>query len=141
MVITADLPAMLHARTSGRSHAEACAQLEASCQRHGYGVLGSHNVAETLRSKGLPFAGESRIYEICHPGHAAAILAADPLLAAALPCRIAVISTDGSTRLSMLSPQQLLAGLSGDSPGAAAHQATAAQVEAETLAILNEAAG
>ena len=50
-------------------------------------------------------------------------------------------STDGSTRLSMLSPQQLLAGLSGDSPGAAAHQTTAAQVEAETLAILNEAAG
>ncbi|NDG22198.1 MAG: DUF302 domain-containing protein [Synechococcaceae bacterium WBB_10_009] len=78
---------------------------------------------------------------ICHPGHAAAILAADPLLAAALPCRIAVSNSNGTTRLSMLSPQQLLAGLSGDSPGAAAHQATAAQVEAETLAILNEAAG
>ena len=127
---------MLHSRVSGQPFEQTCQQLEQACGLQGYGVLTSHNVGDTLRSKGFEHAEACKVYEICHPGHAAALLAVEPSLAAALPCRIAVSSHHGTTLLSLLSPQQLLSALSAD----ASVHATAEQVEQDTLAILAAAA-
>jgi uncharacterized protein (DUF302 family) len=127
---------MLITQTSRRPYAEVCARLNDSCGRHGYGVLASHDIGATLHSKGLEHPAQCRVFEICHPGHAAEILAADPHLAAALPCRIAAVEQNGTTTLSMLSPRQLLQSLNDTD----SVQALAEQVEQDTVAILTEAA-
>ena len=136
MVITAIRDAMLHSRTAAQPFAQTCLQLEQACGLQGYGILASHNVGETLRSKGFDTADSVKVYEICHPGHAAALLAAEPALAAALPCRIAVGTHQGATLVSLLSPLQLLTGI----PPAHDVRTTAEQVERDTLAILEAAA-
>ena len=125
---------MIHARAALRPYGEICAAMEAICRRHGYGVLGSHNVGDTLRSKGIAYSGQCTVFEICQPVHAAAILASDEQLASALPCRIAVSEHEGCTTVSMVSPQRLFEELS-HSPVV---QELARTVEQETLAILEE---
>ncbi len=136
MVITAFYRAMLHSRTASQPFEQACHQLEQACSLQGYGILASHNVGDTLRSKGFAFEDAVKVYEICHPGHAAALLAAEPALAAALPCRIAVGTHEGATLVSLISPLELL---TASSP-ASAVRTTAEQVERDTLAILAAAA-
>jgi len=42
----------------------------------------------TLRSKGIDFEEECRVFEVCNPVQAAKVLASDMRLNMALPCRI-----------------------------------------------------
>ena len=77
-----------------------------------------------------------KVYEICHPCHVAALLAAEPTRAGALPCRIAVGTHKGATLVSLISPLELLTAMDTSS----AVHSTAAQVERDTLAILEAAA-
>ena len=104
--------------------------------RHGYGLLGIHNIGATLRAKGIAYPGECLVAEICQPNHAAGLLTCDPTLASALPCRIAVQSQNDSSSVSMVSPLALLSALS-DQPTV---RQLAQHVEDETLAILEELA-
>ena len=127
---------MLHSRAAAQPFEQTCHQLEQACSLQGYGILASHNVGDTLRSKGFAFGDAVKVYEICHPGHAAALLAAEPALAAALPCRIAVGTHAGATLVSLISPLELLTAVDTSS----AVHTTAAQVERDTLAILAAAA-
>ncbi len=127
---------MLHSRTAAQPFAQTCQQLEQACGRQGYGILASHNVGDTLRSKGFDTTDAVTVYEICHPGHAAALLAVDPALAAALPCRIAVGTHQGATLVSLLSPLELLTALSP----ASEVRTTAEQVERDIQAIVEAAA-
>lgn len=124
---------MLRTRRAERPYAEVCGSMDAICRQHGYGVLGSHDIAATLRDKGFAYGGNCTVFEICHPGHAAALVSSDPQLASALPCRIAVSDNNGSTSVSLVSPAQLLKGLSNDQ---AIHQ-LADVIEAENLSILD----
>ena len=43
---------------------------EDAAKAHKFGVLAKHNVKETLNSKGVEFAPECRIVEICNPHQA-----------------------------------------------------------------------
>jgi uncharacterized protein (DUF302 family) len=116
---------------------QACSALEAAVVAHGFGVLGHHDLGATLRAKGLPFPEQCRVYEVCQPQQAARVLGADMRLAMALPCRIAVYTEDGQTRLGMVRPEGLLNALSSDPQ----LQRVAAEVEATTTAIIRQAAG
>jgi uncharacterized protein (DUF302 family) len=68
--------------------AQAATDLEAAVKRHGFGVLHVHDLGATLRSKGIPFGQECKVFEVCNPGQAAKVLATDMRLNMALPCRI-----------------------------------------------------
>lgn len=114
----------------------ACSALEAAIPAHGFGLLAIHDLAETLRSKGLAFEEQCRIFEVCQPQQAARVLGADMSLAMALPCRLSVYTEAGQTRIGMISPVAMLAGLSSDPE----LQTVAAQVEATTRAIIDTAA-
>ena len=127
---------MLHTLPARRSYAEISNAIETTCRCHGYGLLAIHNIGATLRAKGITYPGECLVAEICQPNHAAGLLAADPNLASALPCRIAVQSQHNSCSVSMVSPLALLSALSKQPT---VHQ-LAQQVEEETLAILEELA-
>ena len=105
---------MFHIIESGRSFEDAAAALEAAVAEHGFGVLHVHDMGETLRSKGLEFTEDCRVFEICQPRQAARVLGTDMKLNMALPCRVSVYTEDGAVKIGMIEPRTLLAALSDD---------------------------
>lgn len=105
---------MYHIVESGKPFEQAAADLEAAVVAGGFGVLHVHDLGNTLRSKGFPFAEECRVLEVCNPGQAARVLGLDLRLNMALPCRISVYTEQGRTKIGLIPPSDLLAGLSQD---------------------------
>lgn len=120
---------------SAKPFAKAVEDLDAAVKRHQFGVLHVHDLGATLRSKGQDFAGECKVFEVCSPRHAAAVLAADVRMNMALPCRISVYTEGGNTKLGMIAPREMLATLSGDPK----LSAIAAEVDAATRQMIDEA--
>ena len=120
---------------SDKNFEQASADLDAAVKRHGFGVLHVHDLGATLRSKGMAFDNQCRVFEVCNPAQAAKVLASDMQLNMALPCRISVYTDKGRTHIGMIKPVQMLAALSND-PALAA---VAAEVEAKTKMMIDEA--
>ena len=120
---------------SAKSFDQAATDLEAAVKRHGFGVLHVHNLGATLRGKGIDFPEQCKVFEVCNPGQAARVLAADMRLNMALPCRISVYTEGKQTRIGMLRPAQMLAGLSAD----ASIAAIAREVEEKTVRMVDDA--
>jgi uncharacterized protein (DUF302 family) len=113
----------------------ASADLESAVKRHGFGVLHVHDLGATLRSKGIPFDEQCKVFEVCNPGQAAKVLSTDMRLNMALPCRISVFTDSGRTRIGLIKPAQMLSALSKD----AALMQVAREVEDQTIRMVDEA--
>lgn len=118
-----------------KSFDQASADLELAVKRLGFGVLHVHDLANTLRSKGIAFEDQCKIFEVCNPQQAAKVLSTDMRLNMALPCRISVFTDKGKTMIGLIKPVQMLAALSED----AALLQVAHEVEATTIQMVNEA--
>ncbi len=118
-----------------KSFDQASADLEAAVKRHQFGVLHVHDLGNTLRSKGVDFKDECKVFEVCNPAQAAKVMGLDMRLNMALPCRISVYTEQGQTRIGLIKPAEMLAGLSQD----AALLQIANEVEAQTLQMVDEA--
>ena len=126
---------MYYTVTSSKTFEQASADLDAAVKRHGFGVLHVHDLGATLRSKGIAFDNECRVFEVCNPGQAAKVLATDMRVNMALPCRISVYTERGQTHIGMIKPVQMLASLSRD----AALAQVATEVEDKTTRMIDEA--
>ena len=126
---------MYYTVDTGKSFETASADLEASVKRHGFGVLHVHNIGNTLRGKGVSFAEECNVFEVCNPGQAARVLSSDMRLNMALPCRISVYTEKGKTKIGTISPEKMLAILSNDE----ALSQVAREVEEKVIDMINEA--
>jgi uncharacterized protein (DUF302 family) len=82
--------------------------LEAAVKRHGFGVLGMHDLRAKLAEKGVPFSRECRVYEICDPQQARKVLEANLEISTALPCRISVYEEGGGAVLATIKPTAML---------------------------------
>lgn len=120
---------------NGNPFEQAVADLEAAVTRHQFGVLHVHDLAATLRGKGIDFVEECKILEVCNPGQASKVLAADMRLNMALPCRISVFTERGRTRIGLVTPSAMLGALSDDP----ALVSVAQEVEVATKAMVDEA--
>lgn len=120
---------------SGKTFDQASADLESAVKRNGFGVLHIHDLGATLRGKGIDFKDECRVFEVCNPGQAAKVLAADMRLNMALPCRISVFTDQGKTKIGLIKPVQMLSALSKDP--ALLH--VAREVEDKTIQMVDEA--
>ena len=118
-----------------KSFEQAAADLDAAVKRNGFGVLHVHDLGATLRSKGIAFAEQCKVFEVCNPVQAAKVLAADMRLNMALPCRISVFTENGKTMLGLISPVQMLAALSQDKALAQVSE----EVEQKTKLMIDEA--
>jgi uncharacterized protein (DUF302 family) len=114
---------------------QASFDLEVAVKQNGFGVLHVHDLQETLRNKGVEFDHACRIFEVCNPQKAKAVLVEDPSLNMALPCRISVWEESGTTKIGMIRPKAMLAMLS-DSPGLVA---VADEVERTVVKIIEDA--
>lgn len=120
---------------TAKSFEQAATDLEAAVKRHQFGVLHVHDLGNTLRGKGVDFKDECKVFEVCNPGQAAKVMGLDMRLNMALPCRISVYTEQGQTRIGLIRPAEMLAGLSQD----AALLQIANEVEAQTVQMVDEA--
>ncbi|GAB4117400.1 MAG: DUF302 domain-containing protein [Sideroxydans sp.] len=120
---------------SNKTFEQAAADLDAAVKKHGFGVLHVHDIGNTLRGKGVAFAPQCRVFEVCNPLQAAKVMAADMRLNMALPCRISVYTEGGKTRIGMIKPAAMLATLSPDPVLAQIAQ----EVEQKTVQMIDEA--
>ena len=120
---------------TGKAFTQAATDLEAAVLRHDFGVLHVHDLGATLRSKGIAFGEECKIFEVCNPGQAAKVLTADTRLNMALPCRISVYTVNGKTKIGLIKPVPMLSALSQD----AGLAQIASEVEAKTIQMVDEA--
>jgi uncharacterized protein (DUF302 family) len=88
---------------------EAAVALQAAVQANHFGVMQLHNLKETMAKKGVEFARECLIFEVCQPQQAKKVLDQDMSVSTALPCRISIYKEGGKTILATLKPTALLA--------------------------------
>ena len=99
------------------------------------GVLGVHDLKETMAKKGVQFQRECRIFEVCNPHQAKKVLEANLEISTALPCRISAYEEGGKTRLATIKPTAMIALYPNPEL-----QGVAKEVEATLEAIMTEAA-
>ena len=120
---------------TAKSFEQAATDLDAAVKKHGFGVLHIHDLGNTLRSKGMAFDEQCRVFEVCNPAQAVKVLAADMRLNMALPCRISVFTQGGKTMIGLIKPVEMLAALSQDPT----LLQVAREVEESTIRMVHEA--
>ena len=98
-------------------------------------MLHVHDLGSTLRSKGIPFEEQCKVFEVCNPAQAAKVLSTDMRLNMALPCRISVFTDKGEPKIGLIKPVQMLSALSQE----AALVEVAKEVETKTIQMVDEA--
>ncbi len=118
-----------------KSFEQASTDLEVAVKRHNFGVLHIHDLGATLRSKGIAFDENCKVFEVCNPAQAAKVMSTDMRLNMALPCRISVFTEHGKTRIGLIKPATMLIALSQDATLAK----VAKEVEEQTIQMVDEA--
>ena|SRR5438105_128005 len=114
---------------------ETAAALEAAVQANHFGVMQVHNLKATMAKKGVEFARECLIFEVCQPQQAKKVLDQNMSVSTALPCRISIYEEGGKTILATLKPTTLLAMFNVPQL-----EQVAQEVEQMIMKIMNEAA-
>ena len=125
---------MLVKLSTKKSVSEAATALHTAVQNNHFGVMQVHNLQETMEKKGIAFAHECLIFEVCQPLQAKKVLEANMSVCTALPCRISIYEEDGKTMLATLKPTTLLAMFN-----APQLEGVAQEVEATIVKIMEEA--
>ena len=126
---------MYHIIETEKRFDQVSSDLDESVKKHGFGVLHVHDLGGTLRSKGIAFEEQCKIFEVCNPVQAAKVLATDMRLNMVLPCRISVYTDKGKTYIGLIKPQSMLASLSADKQLGI----VAADVENKIIEMVNDA--
>jgi len=126
---------MLVKLTTDKTVSAAAAALQAAVQANHFGVMHVHDLKETMAKKGVTFAHECLIFEVCQPLQAKKVLDENMSVSTALPCRISIYEEGGKTILATLKPTTLLAMF--DAPQLAG---VAQEVENTIVKIMQEAA-
>ena len=100
---------MLFKLSTDKTVSEAADALQAAVQANHFGVLHVHNLKESMAKKGVEFAHECLIFEVCQPQQAKKVLDKNMSISTALPCRISIYEQGGKTVLATLKPTTLLA--------------------------------
>jgi uncharacterized protein (DUF302 family) len=100
---------MLFKLSTDKTVSETAAALQAAVEVNHFGVMQVHNLKETMAKKGVEFAHECLIFEVCQPQQAKKVLEQNMSVSTALPCRISVYEENGKTVLATLKPTTLLA--------------------------------
>jgi len=80
----------------------------------GFGVLETLDFKKILSDKGLEFADNYKLMEVCNPHLAKQVLEANPDLGLLLPCTIAVYQKNNENFISLARPTSLLSMASDD---------------------------
>jgi uncharacterized protein (DUF302 family) len=127
---------MLFTLPTKKTVSAAADALQAAVTANHFGVMHVHNLKETMAKKGVAFAHECLIFEVCQPQQAKKVLEENMSVSTALPCRISIYEEGGKTILSTLKPTVMLGMF--DTPQL---KGVAQEVEDTLVKIMKEAAG
>jgi uncharacterized protein (DUF302 family) len=99
---------MLYVQETEGSVDEVVKKLEEAAAANKFGVLAVHNLKQKMNAKGVEFAPECRIVEVCNPKKAKTVLETDMSISNALPCRISIYEEGGKVKVSTLKPTAVL---------------------------------
>ncbi|MEJ2704067.1 MAG: DUF302 domain-containing protein [Sedimentisphaerales bacterium] len=91
------------------------AKIEQAAKDNDFGVLDVFDLKQKMSSKGVDFAPECRIVEVCNPHKAKEVLENNMAISTALPCRISVYEEAGKVKIATIRPTYMLEMF--DSPG------------------------
>ncbi|AJM91789.1 MULTISPECIES: DUF302 domain-containing protein [Nitrosopumilus] len=97
-----------HTVKTQKSIDEVITTLTEDLKEIGFGVLETLDFKKILADKGLKFADNYRLMEVCNPNLAKQVLEANPDLGLLLPCTIAVYQKDNENYISLARPTSLL---------------------------------
>ncbi len=100
---------MLITLPTKKTVSQAAAALQTAVEAHRFGVMHVHNLKETMAKKGVEFARECLVYEVCQPQQAKKVLEENMSVSTMLPCRISIYEEGGQTILATLKPTALVA--------------------------------
>ncbi len=109
--------------------------LQEAAAKYKFGVIAVHDLKATMAKKGVDFAGECLIYEVCNPQQAKKALEANGAVSTALPCRISVYRSGDAYKLATIRPTALMELFATPSLAAVAQE-----VEEVVVAMMKEAA-
>lgn len=118
-----------------KSLGEVRQRFEEAAAEYKFGVLGTHDVGDRLRAKGLSFDRKFYVYEVCNPVAAKKVLDTNVRIGTALPCRVSIYTDGGEVVLETLKPTTMLAMF-----GEPSLDGTARDIEAAIESIMKEAA-
>ena len=95
---------MLIQCSTAKSLKETADALQAAVVANHFGVMQVHNLKETMARKGVVFARECLIFEVCQPMQAKWVIEQNMSVSTALPCRISLYDEGGKTILESLKP-------------------------------------
>jgi uncharacterized protein (DUF302 family) len=73
-------------------------KIEQAAKDNDFGVLDIHDLKKKMTAKGVDFAPECRIIEVCNPNMAKEVLESNMEISTALPCRISVYEESGKVK-------------------------------------------
>ena len=114
---------------------ETASALQAAVLTNHFGVMQVHNLKETMAKKGVEFAHECLIFEVCQPQQAKKVLDENIIVSTAMPFRISIYEEGDKTILAALKPTSLLAMFN-----APQLEGVAQEVEDTIVKIMKEAA-
>jgi len=118
-----------------KSLGEVRQRFEEAAAENRFAVLGTHDVGERLRAKGLQFDRKYYVYEVCNPVAAKKVLDTNVRIGTALPCRVSIYTDGGDVVLETLKPTAMLAMF-----GEPTLDGTAREIEAAIEAMMTAAA-
>ncbi len=99
---------MIYVRETEGPIESVVARLEQASAANKFGVLGIHNLKEKMGTKGVAFACECRVMEVCNPHRAKEVLEENMSISTALPCRISIYDEGGKVKVATIRPTMLL---------------------------------
>lgn len=81
---------------------------EENLKQEKFGVLWMFDIKEKLQEKGLEFAKEFKVLEVCNPVEAQRVLSENEMAGYFLPCKIVVYENNGKTKIGMPRPTSLI---------------------------------
>ena len=87
---------------------DAIHNLEERLKQEKFGVLWMFDIKDKLQEKGLEFAKEFKVLEVCNPVEAQRVLTENEMAGYFLPCKIVVYEYNGKTKIGMPRPTSLI---------------------------------
>ncbi len=109
-------------------------RLKAAAKNHQFSVLNVTDLQAKLKSNDLEFDSACKVFDVCNPHRAKAVLDSKMEISTALPCRISVYEADGKTKIATLLPTKVLGMFGAEGLGSMAES-----VESDLKAIIQEA--
>jgi len=99
---------MFYTITSAKDFSQVIEDVKQALSEIKFGVLWEMDIPSRLKEKGVDYAGQYRVLEVCNPQEAKKALETNVKVGYFLPCKIVIYVENGSTKVGMVRPTALV---------------------------------